>query len=102
MIRKRNDSVKPGCGIDGSEGEDFTKRGTNPYKSNPRGDYLSSQGAGKYQDKSASFLTNKNPDDDFEQQGKYTLAGDAKDIWDAVEGQSSDSGNRAVRSGRRD
>ena len=24
-IRKRNDSVKPGCGIDGSEGENFTK-----------------------------------------------------------------------------
>ena len=96
-IRKRNDSVKPGCGIDGSEGENFTKRGTNPYKSNPRGDYLSSQGAGVYQDKSASFLTNKMANDDPEQ-GKYTLAGDARDIFDEVEGQSSDSGNRAVRS----
>ena len=100
-IRKRNDSVKPGCGIDGSEGENFTKRSGNPWDSNPRGDYLSSRGAGKYQDKSASFLTNKMANDDPEQ-GKYTLAGDAKDIWDAVEGQSSDSGNRAVRSGRKD
>ena len=26
MIRKRNDSVKPGKGIDGTEGEDFAKR----------------------------------------------------------------------------
>ena len=57
-IRKRNDSVKPGCGIDGAEGENFTKRGTNPWDSNPSGDYLSSQGAGVYQDKSASFLRN--------------------------------------------
>jgi hypothetical protein len=26
VIRKRNDSVKPGKGIDGTEGEDFAKR----------------------------------------------------------------------------
>ena len=96
--RRRNDSVKPGCGIDGSEGENFTKRGTDPWNSNPRGDYLSSRGAGAYQDKSASFLTNKMPDDDYENQGKYNLAGGARDIFDAVEGQSSDDGNRAVRS----
>jgi hypothetical protein len=97
-IRKRNDSIKPGCGIDGTEGENFTKRRTDPWDSNPRGNYLSPKGAGVYQDKDASFLTNKNPNDDFEQQGKYTLAGGARDIFDEVEGQSSDSGNRAVRS----
>ena len=101
MIRKRNDSVKPGCGIDGSEGENFTKRGTDPYKSNPRGDFLSPRGAGVYQDKDAGFLRRKSANDDPEQ-GKYTLAGGARDIFDAVEGQSSDSGNRAVKSGNKD
>jgi hypothetical protein len=95
-IRKRNDSVKPGCGIDGSEGENYTKKSGNPWDSNPRGDYLSTQGAGKYQAKSASFLTNK------PQNGGTSDMSDARDIWDAVEGQSSDSGNRAVKSGNKD
>jgi hypothetical protein len=89
-IRKRNDSVKPGCGIDGAEGENFTKQRTDPWKSNPKDDYLSPQGAGKYQDADASFLRNKLPDE--------ATAPASRDIWDAVEGQSSDSGNRAVKS----
>jgi hypothetical protein len=90
-IRKRNDSVKPGCGADGDLGSDFTKQHrTNPWKSNPKDDYLSPQGAGKYQDADASFLRNKLPDE--------ATAPTSRDIFDAVEGQSSDSGNRAVKS----
>jgi hypothetical protein len=88
-IRKRNDSVKPGCGIDGTEGESFTKQRTDPWKSNPKDDYLSPQGAGAYQSGDADFLRNKLPDE---------AVNGSRDIWDAVEGQSSDSGNRAVRS----
>jgi hypothetical protein len=91
MIRKRNDSVKDGCGVDGSEGQNYTKIGrVSPWKSNPKDDYLSPQGAGKYQDADASFLRNKLPDE--------AAAPASRDIWDAVEGQSSDSGNRAVKS----
>ena len=96
-IRKRNDSVKPGCGIDGSEGDNFTKRPTSFFRAIRAVTISPPQGAGVYQDKDASFLRNKAPSDDPEG-GKYTLAGGAKDIWDEVEGQSSDSGNRAVRS----
>jgi hypothetical protein len=101
MIRKRNDSVKPGMGVDGTEGENFTKRSTSPWNSNPRGNFASPKGRGVYQDASPG-LTNKMPDDDYSEQGKYNLAGGARDILDAVEGQSSDSGNRAVRSGNKD
>jgi hypothetical protein len=101
MKRNRNDTVKSGHGIDGDLGEDYTKRSGNPWDSNPRGDYLSAAGAGKYQNKSASFLRNKPANDDPEG-GKYILAGDARDILVEVEAQSSDSGNRAVRSGKTD
>jgi hypothetical protein len=81
MIRKRNDSVKPGCGIDGTEGENLTKQRTDPWKSNPKDDYLSPQGAGKYQDADASFLRNKMPSDQSGGVG-------TRDILDNVERNS--------------
>jgi hypothetical protein len=65
-IRRRNDSVKPGCGIDGTLGENFTKQRTDP-----------------------SFLRNKMPEE---------TTASSRDIFNDVEGQSSDDGNRAVRS----
>jgi hypothetical protein len=90
MIRKRNDSVKDGCGVDGSEGQNYTKIGrVSPWKSNPKEDYLSPQGAGAYQDEGADFLRNKLP---------YEATEGAYSILDEVEAQSSDSGNRAVKS----
>lgn len=95
-IRKRNDSVKPGCGIDGTEGENFTKRSTSFFKSNPRGNFIDKKGVGAYQDADASFLRNVPANDDPEG-GKYTLAGDAVDILDAVEANQSDSGNRGIK-----
>jgi hypothetical protein len=88
-IRKRNDSVKPGCGIDGSEGENYTKGGKSPWNSNPGGNFVSPSGAGKYQDEDASFLRNKMP---------YEATEAARDIFNDVEGQSGDDGNRAVKS----
>ena len=100
MIRKHKNSVAPGCGIDGTEGESFTKRGTDPWDSNSRHSFIDKKGVGAYTSND-SGLTNKMPNDDYEQ-GKYTLAGGARDIFDAVEGQSSDSGNRAVKSGNKD
>ena len=104
-IRKRNDAdgwKRGAMGIDGRDGDRFTKQyAVDPYDSNPRGDFKSPKGAGVYQDEAASFLRRKSANDDPEQ-GKYTLAGGARDIFDAVEGQSSDSGNRAVKSGNKD
>jgi hypothetical protein len=87
-IRKRDDSVKPGRGIDGTEGEDFTKRRTSPWKSNPKGDYLSPQGAGAYQG-SAYFLNNKLPDE---------ATASSREILSEVEANQPDSGNRAIKS----
>jgi hypothetical protein len=85
MIRKRNDAVKSGRGVDGNLGENFTKQyRTNPWDSNPAGDYLSPQGAGKYQSDSAYFLNNKLP---------YERTEESYDVWDAVESQSGDGGN---------
>ena len=36
-IRKHNDSVKPGRGIDGTKGENFTRGGTDPWTVQPSG-----------------------------------------------------------------
>jgi hypothetical protein len=66
-----------------------------PWNSNPRRNYVSPQGRGPYQDAS-SGLRNVPAND-----GTRDMS-DARDIWDAVEGQSSDSGNRAVKSGSKD
>jgi hypothetical protein len=89
-IRKCDDSVKDGQGIDGSLGQDYSRRyRTDPWNSNRKGNYLSKQGAGAYQDRDASFLRNRLPDE---------ASARSRDIWDDVEGQSSDSTNRAVRS----
>lgn len=81
MRRARNDSVKPGCGIDGTEGENFTKRRTSPWDSNPRGNF----GAGNNE----AGLRNKLP---------YEATTGSRDVFDDVENQSSDSGARIVRS----
>jgi hypothetical protein len=97
-IRRRDDSIKPGKGIDGDSGSDFTKQHrVSPWASNRNDDYLSPQGAGAYQDENADFLRNKPPGAGTGGTGE-SLQGGSHDIWDAVEGQSSDSGNRAVKS----
>ena len=96
-IRKRNDSVKDGCGIDGTEGQSFTKQRTDPWDSNPKGNDVDERGANVYQDRNADFLRNKAPGAGTGGTGEF-LQGGSHDIWDAVEGQSSDSGNRAVKS----
>lgn len=93
-IRKRNDSVKPGKGIDGALGERYSKTGAvDPSNSNPRGNWISKSGVGAYQDKDASFL-NRLP----QANRSEAYADDARDILGEVEAQQSDSGNRAVRS----
>lgn len=102
-VRKRNDAdgwKRGAMGIDGNLGSNFTKRGGDPWDSNPKGNFVSKKGAGAYEG-SDSGLTNKLPDEDPDQ-GLYTLAGGARDIWSEVEGQSSDDGNRAVKSGNKD
>jgi hypothetical protein len=88
MRRVRNDSVKPGMGIDGRKGERFTKE----YAKSPwaPGDMekINPRGAGVY-GRDERVLRNKQP---------YEATADSYDVFDAVEGQSSDSTNRAVKS----
>jgi hypothetical protein len=92
-LRKRNYQVKSGRGIDSDLGENFTKQyRTDPWNSNSAGDYLSGQGAGKYQSKSAYFLNNKLP---------YERTEESYDVFDQVENQSSDGGRDGGRYGGR-
>ena len=43
--RKFSGKVKPGMGVDGTEGENFAKRGTDPWTVQPRGvDYVPGDG----------------------------------------------------------
>jgi hypothetical protein len=89
--------VRPGMGIDGAKAERFSKTGAvDPWNSNPRGTFIDKKGVGAYQDADASFLRNQLPNDGTED------FSDARDIYDAVTGQDSDSGNRAVKSGKVD
>jgi hypothetical protein len=50
----------------------------------------------------STVLRNKKPDDSREDQGAGGRSLGGKDIFDRVEGQSSDSGSRKVRSGDND
>jgi hypothetical protein len=87
-IRRRDDSVKPGKGIDGTLGEDYSrKHAVDPWNSNPEGNSNRVK-AGKYTDNTPP-LRNEEPYDATE--GSYS-------ILDNVENQSSDSGNRKIRS----
>jgi hypothetical protein len=92
MKRRRDDSVKPGCGIDGNNGANFSRQyARNPWDSNPEGDYMSPQGAGAYEDENADFL--RNVED-------YQFRAKTRNIADQVEQQSnleSDSGARRIR-----
>jgi hypothetical protein len=100
-IRKRDDSVKPGKGIDGSLGENFTSRSQDPWTVRPASvDYVRGDGvkrrdsvksAGQRYTDNESGLRNKPADDQSGGAGN-------RDIWSDVEGQSSDDGNRAVKS----
>jgi hypothetical protein len=87
-IRKRDNSVKDGCGIDGSKGQRFTKEYADSPWSPPEMERINPKGAGKYTNDD-SGLRNRRP---------YEATADSYDVFDEVEGQSSDSGNRAVKS----
>ena len=87
-IRRRDDSVKPGCGVDGTEGENFTKRRTDPWDSNPKGNRVP-DGTGAYTSNDP-ILRNKLPSDPTGGEVSY-------DSWDAVEGQSGPN-DRKIRS----
>jgi hypothetical protein len=85
VIRKRSDNVKPGCGVDGSLGENYTKVGrVSPWNSNSKGNDVDERGANVYQDKNAGFLRNKPPSDQSGGVG-------TKEIWSDVD-KNSNSG----------
>jgi hypothetical protein len=90
MKRNRNDSVKPGCGIDGSGGENFTKNRQDPW-SPPKmgGEDINPKGAGKYTSDD-SGLRNKLPDE---------ATSNSRDIFDNVEKNSGEGKPAAIRYG---
>ena len=86
-IRKRNDNEGWRCGNGAySDNSAGLVRGSGFNYGGPG----ASKSCGVYQDADANFLTNKMPDEATAPASRY--------IGDAVEGQSSDSGNRAVKS----
>jgi hypothetical protein len=89
-VRKHSNKVLGGVGIDGTEGENFSREhAVSPWDPNPRGNFKSPRGAGAYQDANADFLTNKLPAE--------IADSETRDIWDAVEGQSGPN-DRKIRS----
>jgi hypothetical protein len=89
VIRKRNDSVKPGVGINKDLGSDYTKQHrTDPWDSNPKGNYKSPRGAGAYQDGNADFLRNVPPGAGTGGTGE-SLQGGTHDILDDVEANAN-------------
>ena len=87
--QRYNDLVKPGCGIDGSKGENFTKNRQDPW-SPPKmgGEDIAARGNGRY--------TNNNPGLRNTPPGSGT--GATHDILDNVE-RNSTPGSGAIRYG---
>jgi hypothetical protein len=97
MIRKRNDTVKSGRGIDGDLGENYTKQHRVSPWSPPLigGEDINPKGHGKYTS-DESGLRNK--------PASAGTGGDGAGLWgthsveDVVNENSSDDGNRALKS----
>ena len=83
------------AGIDGDKGSDFSRKHAQDPWTVKAGDGINPRGAGKYTTDDAE-LVQRSPAEDVGGEGEYSAG--SKDIFDAVENQSSDSGNRAVRS----
>ena len=89
MIWKRNDNVKSGVGVDGREGENFTRQNRSDPWSPPKLGSISPRGAGKY--------TNDDPGLRNKQPGAGT--GDAHDIFDNVERNSGNGAPGPIKYG---
>jgi hypothetical protein len=91
VIRKRSDNVKPGRGIDGTEGENYTKEYARSTWDHPSigGEDINPKGHGKYTS-DESGLRNKAPGAGTGGTGE-SLQGGSHDIWDDVN-KNSNSG----------
>jgi hypothetical protein len=89
-MRKYNDSVKPGCGIDGSEGENFTRQHNSDLWNPPKLTDGLSDGRGRYTDNQKILREKKYSAPNFDD-STYNI--DA-----AVEANQPDSGNRGIKS----
>jgi hypothetical protein len=91
MIRKRNDTVKSGRGIDGSLGETYSRdHAVDPWNSNPKGNRVP-DGTGAYTNNDPP-LRNKPASDQSGDVG-------TKDILDNVERNSGTGKPGAIRYG---
>jgi hypothetical protein len=112
--RKGRDGWREGkgqIGIDGNKDSSFGRGRNNEWTVEPRSATEGARGdgirrvdtvksAGQNYTSNESGLRNKLPDEDPDQGTRSRRVG--TDIFDAVESQSSDSGNRIVRSGNND
>ena len=85
--RKFSGKLKPGMGIDGTEGENFTKRGTDPWDSSPRGNFISRTGGAAYINNEFGL---RDTGTDPENYAKV-------DVFDMVESQSDKTGPVVLR-----
>ena len=96
--RKGTDGWREGkgqVGIDGNRDVGFARQhNVSPWNSNPKGNF-GNAGHGIDGNEGVGILRNKMPDEDWRSEG---FIGATRDVWNDVEGQSSDDGNRAVRS----
>jgi hypothetical protein len=89
MKRYRDDSVKPGCGVDETEGEDYTKKFNVGNMNNPD---VYPGGQGSERSRAGNYTTNDaglRRDDDFE-----GSAG-SRQIWQDVEDNQNPNGEFA-------
>jgi hypothetical protein len=88
-IRKRNDSVKPGCGIDGRKGEDFTRQNRGDPWNPPHipGEGINPKGHGVYTNDNPPLRRSKTDPENY----------DKIDILDMVESQADRTGPVRLR-----
>jgi hypothetical protein len=89
MIRKHRNNVAPGCGVDGTEGEDFTRQNKSDPWSPPKipGWGINPKGAGKYTNDDPGLRQSKTDPENYEK----------IDIFDMVESQADRPGPVRLR-----
>ena len=80
-------------GVDGDKGSDFTKKHAQDPWTVKAGDGINPRGAGKYTSDD-SGLVQRAPAEDVSGEGMY--GADTRDVFDLIEKNSSDSGNRKL------
>jgi hypothetical protein len=96
--RKFSGKVRPGMGIDTTEGESFTKRGTDPWTVQPRGvDYVPGDGVKRRDTVKSSGQRYTDNESGLRDTGTDPENYSKVDILDMVESQSEKPGPVVLR-----